>query len=188
MADDAKSFLALMNGLTRKRFYGQSEITDEFLKEQIYPDLSQEDFQALLTRCRGLLKSMVSADMDMTQLEVYLTAQAKKRDSPLTEDQVAVIRKFWKSNKPKIHESIISETMWGNTLQKVSWRIDLKSQARHVNEINSPTAIMELHISDSLEKDKAADIVLFEMGEEKLASVLESMQDIEAQINQYVQS
>ena len=56
MADDAKSFLALMNGLARKNYYGQSEITDEFLKEQIYPNLSQEEFDHLLTRCRGLLK------------------------------------------------------------------------------------------------------------------------------------
>ena len=56
MADDAKSFLALMNGLTRKKYYGQSEITDEFLKEQIYPHLSQEEFDHLLTRSRGLVK------------------------------------------------------------------------------------------------------------------------------------
>ena len=56
MADDAKSLLALMNGLARKTYYGQSEITDEFLKEQIYPNLSQEEFDHLLTRCRGLLK------------------------------------------------------------------------------------------------------------------------------------
>ena len=99
---------------------------------------------------------MVSADMDMTQLEAFLTAQSKKREAPLTEEQAGAIRKFWKSNKMKIHESIISQTMWGNTLQKVSWRIDLKSQARHVTEINAPSAIMELQIADSLQKEKAS--------------------------------
>ena len=99
---------------------------------------------------------MVSADMDMTQLEAFLTAQSKKREAPLTEEQAGAVRKFWKSNKTKIHESIISQTMWGNTLQKVSWRIDLKSQARHLTEINAPSAIMELQIADSLQKNKAS--------------------------------
>ena len=107
-----------------------------------------------------LLQSMVSADMDMTQLEAYLTAQSKKRESPLTEDQAAAIRKFWKTNKSKIHESIISQTMWGNTLHKVSWRIDLKSQSRHINEINTPSAIMELQIKDNLDNSKVS-FVLF---------------------------
>ncbi|KAL8606530.1 hypothetical protein ACOMHN_015570 [Nucella lapillus] len=187
MADDAKSFLALMNGLTRKNYYGQTEITNEFLKEQIYPNLSQEEFDHVFNRCRGLMKSMVSADMDMTQLEAFLTAQSKKRDAPLTEEQMAAIRKFWKGNKTKIHDSIIAQTMWGNTLQKVSWRIDLQSQSKHVNEINAPTAIMELQIADSLQKEKAADVVQFEMNEDKLASVLNCMQEIEDQINKYVQ-
>lgn len=56
MADDSKSFLALLNGLARRNYYGQSEITDEFLKEQIYPETSQEDFEHIQTRCKGLLK------------------------------------------------------------------------------------------------------------------------------------
>lgn len=56
MADDSKSFLALLNGLARRNYYGQSEITDEFLKEQIYPETSQEDFEYIQTRCKGLLK------------------------------------------------------------------------------------------------------------------------------------
>ncbi|KAK7492347.1 hypothetical protein BaRGS_00016444 [Batillaria attramentaria] len=187
MADDTKSFLALLNGLARMNYYGQSEITEDFLKEQIYPEMSQENFDHVLTRCRGLLKSMVSADMDMTQLEAFLSAQSKKRDAPLSEEQISAVRKFWKLNKTKIHESIISQTMWGNTLQKVSWRIDLKSQARHVNQINAPSAIMELQIGETLNKDKAADVVRFEMDEEKLTRVLASMQEIEQQINQYVQ-
>lgn len=97
---------------------------------------------------------MVLGDMDMTQLEAFLTAQCKKRDAPLTEEQASAVRKFWKLNKSKIHESIVSQTMWGNRLEKILWRIDLKSQSRHVNQINAPSAIMELHIGDNLQKDK----------------------------------
>nr|KAG5703512.1 hypothetical protein BaRGS_020146 [Batillaria attramentaria] len=34
-------------------------------------------------------RSMVSADMDMTQLEAFLSAQSKKRDAPLSEEQIS---------------------------------------------------------------------------------------------------
>merc|ERR1711963_775386 len=169
MADDAKSFLALLNGLSRKTYDGQDEITEEFLKEQIYPECPQEVFDQRLNRCRGLLKSMVSGDMDMTQLEAFLAAQAKKREAPLTEEQASAVRKFWKTNKAKIHDTIIAQTMWGNTLRKVAWRIDLQAQSRNVSEINAPSAIMELQIADNLQKEKAADVVTFEMSEDKLS-------------------
>lgn len=97
---------------------------------------------------------MVSADMDMTQLEAFLSAQIRKKEGGLSEEQAAALRKFWKANKAKIHDSIVSQTMWGNTLQKVSWRVDLKSQSRNLEQINIPTAIMEIHLADNLNKSK----------------------------------
>lgn len=92
--------------------------------------------------------------MDMTQLEAFLTAQCKKKDVALTAEQANAVRKFWKIHKNKIHESIVSETNWGNTLQKVSWRIDLKSQARNKEHNNTPSAIMELQIANNQKKEK----------------------------------
>lgn len=89
---------------------------------------------------------MVSADMDLNQAEVFLTSQMKKPESGITENQANAFRKFWKNHKNKIHEAIISKSTWNNTLRNVSWRIDIKSQARHLDEINAPTAIMELHV------------------------------------------
>ena len=92
--------------------------------------------------------------MDMTQLEAFLTAQMKKKEGALTEEQAAVMRKFWKGNKAKIHDKIVSQTMWGNSLEKVSWRVDLKSQSKSEEQMHAPCAIMELHVADNLEKEK----------------------------------
>lgn len=36
--------------------------------------------------------------------------------------------------------------MWGSGLQKFAWRIDVKSKARNVSEMNEPVAIVELTI------------------------------------------
>lgn len=89
---------------------------------------------------------MVSADMDFNQSEAYLTSQMKKREGAITEEQANALRKFWKTHKNKIHEAVISRTTWNNTIKQMSWRIDIKSQSRHVDQINAPTAIMELQI------------------------------------------
>ena len=97
----------------------------------------------------------------MTQLEAYLTAQMRKKENALSEIHASVFRKFWKTHRTQIHESIIAQTTWGDTLQKVAWRIDLKSQARHVDEINTPVAIMELHIGNGQQKEKVIAYVLY---------------------------
>ncbi|GFR97969.1 COMM domain-containing protein 1-like [Elysia marginata] len=185
MADDAKCFVALLNGLSKQIYFQNAEFTDIILKEQIYPDISDDEFNRLKSKTIGLLKSLVSADMDMTQLEAFLTAQMKRKEGALTEQQAAALRKFWKANKVKIHDSIVLQTMWGNSLQKVSWRVDLQSQTRNTEQISIPTAIMELHLSDNLDLSKASEVVRFELNESKLSSVLTGMQEIEAQINKY---
>ena len=97
---------------------------------------------------------MVSADMDLNQAEVFLTSQMKKPEGGITENQANALRKFWKNQKNKIHEAVISKSTWNNTLHNVSWRIDIKSQARHLEDINTPTAIMELQIGPNDKNEK----------------------------------
>ena len=98
---------------------------------------------------------MVSADMDLNQTEAFLTSQMKKKEGGITENLANAFRKFWKSNKNKIHESVIAQTSWNNTLKQMSWRIDIQSQTRHVDEINTPTAFVELHIGPN---DKQSEV------------------------------
>lgn len=56
MADDTKSLVALLNGITKRTYYGEEEITNEFLKSEIYPDLPDEEFSNLVGKCSSLLK------------------------------------------------------------------------------------------------------------------------------------
>ena len=54
MAGDGKSFLALVNGLTRHDYYSDTEITDEFLHHELYPDLPDDEFMRLIQKARGI--------------------------------------------------------------------------------------------------------------------------------------
>ncbi|NXX48769.1 COMD1 protein, partial [Tricholaema leucomelas] len=90
--------------------------------------------------------SIASADMDLNQLDVFLTAQTKKPGG-ITAEQAAVIAKFWKNHRAKVHESLVSRSRWDNVLRNLSWRVDLKAQHRHLQQINTtPVAIVEMEL------------------------------------------
>ncbi|KAL4238894.1 Copper metabolism (Murr1) domain containing 1 [Mactra antiquata] len=183
MADDSKNILALLNGLAKRVYYGETEITDEFLKQEIFPNISEDEFSGLVGKCSSLLKSMVSADMDLNQSEAFFTSQMKKPEGGITENQANAFRKFWKIHRNKIHEAVIARSTWNNTLKNVSWRIDIQSQARHIDQINAPTAIMELKLGPN--DSKNSEVVRFEMDEERLNNVLQTMQEIENEVNKH---
>lgn len=42
--------------------------------------------------------------------------------------------------------------MWGNHLDSFSWRIDVKTKARHLDQLSQPTAIMEMKVKSHMEK------------------------------------
>lgn len=92
-----------------------------------------------------LFQSIASADMDSNQLEAFLTAQTKKPGG-ITTDHAIVVAKFWKNQRAKIHESLINQSKWENSLKNISWRIDLKTQSRHIDQMNSPVAIVEMEL------------------------------------------
>ncbi|XP_023779028.1 COMM domain-containing protein 1 isoform X4 [Cyanistes caeruleus] len=83
--------------------------------------------------------------MDSNQLEAFLTAQTKKQGG-ITSDQAAVIAKFWKNHRTQIHESLINQSRWDNVLKNMNWRVDLKSQLRHIDQMNTPVAIVEMEL------------------------------------------
>jgi hypothetical protein len=44
----------------------------------------------------------------------------------------------------QLHAKVRKNAMWGTSLNKFAWRIDVKSKARAVAEMNEPVAIVEL--------------------------------------------
>ena len=152
MAAADKNFVGLLNGLARRTYFSEENITDDFLKQELFPDLSQDEFDALLKRCDNLLKNIVAADMDFNQLEAFLTSQRRRRQGAITEGQAAAIVKFWKSQRSKIHDVIVDKSRWNSRMKELSWRIDFKSRTRHVEQLNTPVAIVELKLEEQDEK------------------------------------
>lgn len=143
-----KNVLGLLNGLARRQYFGEVEITDSFLHGELFPDLSDEEFEATLKKFESVMRNIVGSDMDYNQLEAFLQSQTKKREGALTLEQAAAFMKFWRSQKNKIHDSLVQKALWGNQLKDISWRVDLKTQARHVAQINSPVAVVEMQIEN----------------------------------------
>jgi len=143
-----KNVLGLLNGLARRQYFGETEITDTFLHGELFPDLSDEEFEATLKKYENIMRNIVASDMDFNQLEAFLQSQTKKREGALPLEQAAAFMKFWRSQKNKIHDSLVQKALWGNQLKDVSWRIDLKSQARRVEQINTPVAVVEMQIEN----------------------------------------
>ena len=90
--------------------------------------------------------------MDFNQLEAFLTSQRRRRQGAITEGQAAAIVKFWKSQRSKIHDVIVDKSRWNSRMKELSWRIDFKSRARHVEQLNTPVAIVELKLEEQDEK------------------------------------
>lgn len=55
-AEAARALSGLLNGVAQKVYFGKAEITEELLREQLFPELSPEDFRVLYERMSGLLK------------------------------------------------------------------------------------------------------------------------------------
>ena len=61
MSED-RNLLGLLNGIARHDYYKEYEITNEFLKNELYPDMADPDFEALVHKTRGLLKVIYKRD------------------------------------------------------------------------------------------------------------------------------
>ncbi|XP_069464321.1 COMM domain-containing protein 1 isoform X2 [Ambystoma mexicanum] len=182
--ESAKSLSALLNGIAQCTYYRNPDITEELLKRELYPDLPDHEFRTLVERMRGLLKSVVSADMDLNQIEAFLTAQTKKQGG-ITSDQATVIAKFWKNHKAKIRESLIAQTRWDNSLKAMNWRIDLKSHARLVEQVNAPVAIVEMELGKN---GQDSEFLCLEFDEATVSRILKKLSEVEESITALTQS
>ena len=98
---------------------------------------------------------MAAADMDMAQLEAFLTSRIKKKDGGITEASARVYGKFWKNHRVKIHESLVKKCQWNRCLENFNWRVDMKSQSRTEANLASPTAFLELRLKNPMAKENS---------------------------------
>jgi len=74
MSDAAKSFLGLLNGIIRHDYYDELDLTDDLLKQEIYPDLPGPEFTAVANKARNVIKVIIYT---FNHLEVYMAPLKK---------------------------------------------------------------------------------------------------------------
>ncbi|CAL8333313.1 unnamed protein product [Merluccius merluccius] len=181
-----KSLTGLLNGIAQKAYYNNAEITEELLKTELYPDLSQEDFNALHERMKGLLKSIAMADMDHGQLEAFLTAQMKKQGGGgMSEAQAAALSRFWKSQRARVRERLVAQSRWETGLRGLTWRVDLQTSSSRGQEAaqSGPVALLELELGCP---SQDSEYVCLECDEPTVNQVLKKMADIQRSIDAVV--
>ncbi|XP_051561584.1 COMM domain-containing protein 1 [Myxocyprinus asiaticus] len=181
-ADSARSVSALLNGIAQRVYYGNTEITEELLKNELYAELSQDEFHALHEKMRALLKSIASADMDQAQLEAFLTAQTRKQGG-VSVEQAAALSRFWKAHRVRVRESLLSQSRWEPGLRSLKWRVDLHTSASRGQVSNSPVALVELELGRTGEN---SEFVCLEFDEQKVNLVLKKMAELQESINSIV--
>ena len=82
----------------------------------------------------------------------------------MSEDEAVTVTRFWKNQKTKvegeggregeshvphslqIHHQLVKKSMWGQRLKQLSWRVDVKTKSRHIEQLNVPTGILEMKL------------------------------------------
>jgi len=103
-------------------------------------------------------------------------------------------------NRAKVHESMRAESQWNNALKDFTWRIDVKTKMMQdtKQDLNEPTAIVQLAIGPHSEEDELAEkegrllstdrVIRFEMSREKLIEVVYQINQIQSQISKLIGS
>ena len=168
---------ALFNGITKQMIFEDSEISDEFLKEQLYPEITQEEFQALLLKCKTWLQNMSYFNMDLKQLEAFLKSQLLKSKDNLAEDQLQAIIKYWKVNKDKVHEKILMRTKWEDTFKSLKWQIDLGY--KNNEELDDSKVVFQIGIA---KYNGTTEKLEFEVNNNSLNDMISQVEKIQAKI------
>eukprot|EP00053_Salpingoeca_punica_P016116 m.150646 g.150646 ORF g.150646 m.150646 type:complete len:187 (+) comp16882_c1_seq2:50-610(+) len=180
--DDPKMYHGLLTGICKRLYFGDNTYTNEYLKKELYPNLPLADFTAMAKTAEKLITSVVSSDLDFSKLERFLSAQMTKKSegSPQTEEQAKVFAKFWKTQRSKVQDQLAEDSIWQNRLASASWRIDLKTKAQRIEEMNEPVGIVELRVEEAA--TNATSNVQFEVDKAQLQNILQQVNLIEEQI------
>jgi len=177
--DNLKIFRALLNGVFKAQYEGDTSMTPEFIATELKLDPVQSVAEMMQT-CSEFINQAALNNWELKEFEEYL------RKTSLTENQITAALQFWRANKQKIHDIVIKKSNWNNELSRFAWRIDVKSRTRNSNaEINEPIAIVEwtLNSQDTAKSQNnntnATKVVRFEMDRDQIASTLHQINSIQ---------
>jgi len=185
---DADNMVNLVSGLIGVDYYNDRSINDVVLKAQLRTVSTDEVFNDLVSRLRSVIRSMASSDMDLKQAETFLISQTRKHEGGITEDQSKAVQNCWKLHRHRIHESLVEGCIWNSRLRDVSWRIDIKSQFRNVEQVNTSTAIIEVKLENFDLYHQGLEVIRFEIDDDRLAKMHHVLLEIEEQIKKHAES
>ncbi|EKX42335.1 hypothetical protein GUITHDRAFT_153589 [Guillardia theta CCMP2712] len=138
-------------------------------------------------------RSVVEGNMDVCG-EILSRASAGAWTMSMMEDHVKeaevsaevaeALLRIWRRNEPKIREEATKQSFWGNNLKRLSWRVDVSTKSRYVEDLNEPCAIMELNMSNARDEDKT-NTVKFEIDRDMLVQMNEEVNRLQELISTF---
>eukprot|EP00039_Didymoeca_costata_P005738 m.84021 g.84021 ORF g.84021 m.84021 type:complete len:180 (-) comp12951_c0_seq2:2303-2842(-) len=169
-----KQVSSLVGGLSRRLFENDADMTDEFLKEQLFTD-NADAFEPLVAQIIPILEHAAAEDMDLQKLESYLSDKVTKKEIP--ESVAVAVQKLWKKDRVKIHDNLVKKTSWEDKFGGMSWRLDVLTKSRFIEELGDPAGIVEIKIEKA---DNAGnDVCRFEMDAKELDKVVAEVEKVE---------
>ena len=147
------------------------------------------DFSALVASCRLVLERAAHEHWPVETLEQFLQKQSTPAAS------IETFLGVWRGEREKVHEIMRRKSSFADGLDNFGWRVDVKSSSRHSQQINEPSAMLEFTLSGGGgggggaaaaggAAGGGATTVRCEADREMVASVLGSIEQIKAKIDQ----
>uniref|UniRef100_A0A6B2LKM5 COMM domain-containing protein 1 n=1 Tax=Arcella intermedia TaxID=1963864 RepID=A0A6B2LKM5_9EUKA len=185
--DNPKIFRALLNGYMKATFEQDPSITTAFIAQELSLELSE--VESVYKSVGEVIQQAAQNHWDLKELENYM-----KTKTNWSENQMGTTIQFWRANRQKIHDIVVSKSNWNNHLAKLAWRIDMKSRLRNYpQELNEQIAIMEWTIENpnantqkeqDTSKNNASKVIRFEMDKEQIQATLFQINEIQKVISQ----
>ncbi|XP_029845125.2 COMM domain-containing protein 1 [Ixodes scapularis] len=158
MAEDP--FFGLLNGIAQKLYYENKEITDDVLKNDLYPSVTDQEFSKLLAKATNVIKTLAASNMDWTQLEAFLTSQTKRQEGGLTAEQAQSTARFWQGHRSRIRASVLAQSRWDPGLESCSWRVDVDGPTAHVTLGQAQLQLDKSHLEALLQSIADVQVAL----------------------------
>eukprot|EP00455_Lapot_gusevi_P038490 TRINITY_DN43151_c0_g1_i1.p1 TRINITY_DN43151_c0_g1~~TRINITY_DN43151_c0_g1_i1.p1 ORF type:complete len:185 (-),score=51.82 TRINITY_DN43151_c0_g1_i1:52-606(-) len=123
-----------------------------------------------------IFKQACSKNLTLEQLQ-QLLGQAN-----IHEEYSRIFLLFWKNERVKLHNYLVSKSSWNGQLEQISWRIDVKTAARGVPDLSQPTALVEMVINKGSVDAKRLEVVQFEMNRQEVDGILRKIDAIQQHI------
>ncbi len=78
----------------------------------------------------------------------------------------------------QINKKIQKDTVWNNTLDHLSWRVDVKATSKNVAEIDEPVAFFEFAAKRPADSNSPSSVAKFEMNREQVTDILRNLNDV----------